>query len=487
MKNTLRSIVTSAAGMSNHGYGDIDTSYTYAGTGYANPHAPTTIDGLTLTYDNNGNVTAYGTNTYTYDYLNRMSKSVVGGVTATSSYDHLNQRIKLQVGSTTTLYPSKLFSKTVFTNGATTTATTTAYIYVGDTLMALIDTVSTNSTTTATTTNFVHYDHLGSTNFLTNSAGATTSVKDYYPFGELRVTTGASSTDRQYIGERFDASSNLNYLNARMYDSARGQFTSQDPMFTGDPRQQNLIDPQSLNSYSYAGNNPVKNSDPSGKCGPATPICIAAAGGYTAGFLYAYGTDIYSHLNSGDSFYNSFFPSGNRVDSYLNAGLKSAFVAVGATGAALTAPLSITASPILTYLYGFSSIYSFATSYDILGNAVTGQSSNNVDTFGNFINSAVSPLGIGPRDIGRLPTVNPLTSTRFANTFNRESISNIIGSIVQSFSNSSSPASGGGGSAGTSYVPSQLGIGNTSGQFVGTYNFGPSVGTFNFGTGSWSK
>jgi RHS repeat-associated protein len=240
-------------------------SYTYAGTGYANPHAPTTIDGLTLTYDNNGNVTAYGTNTYTYDYLNRMSKSVVGGITATSSYDHLNQRIKLQVGSTTTLYPSKLFSKTVFTNGATTTATTTAYIYVGDTLMALIDTASTNSTTTGTTTNFVHYDHLGSTVFLSNINGATTSAKDYYPFGALRIDTGASTTDKQYIGERYDPSSQLNYLNARMYDSARGQFMSQDPMFTGDPRQQQLTNPQSLNSYSYANNNPIVNKDPSGK------------------------------------------------------------------------------------------------------------------------------------------------------------------------------------------------------------------------------
>jgi RHS repeat-associated protein len=341
-------------------------SYTYAGTGYANPHAPTTIDGLTLTYDNNGNVTAYGTNTYTYDYLNRMSKSVVGGITATSSYDHLNQRIKLQVGSTTTLYPSKLFSKTVFTNGATTTATTTAYIYVGDTLMALIDTASTNSTTTGTTTNFVHYDHLGSTVFLSNINGATTSAKDYYPFGALRIDTGASTTDKQYIGERYDPSSQLNYLNARMYDSARGQFTSQDPVhlaignsaqvkeLTGQDLQKYLMDPQSLNSYSYARNNPIGLKDPKGTCfEPASAILCAL----TVYGIAQTGVDLYDAYNTniryGDVFTQEEKNSTNfhlGFDVFTTAlGLKAADVGLKTYGVGIDA-LSATLDAFDTYL-----------------------------------------------------------------------------------------------------------------------------------------
>ena len=35
-------------------------SYSYAGMGYANPHAVTSVGGTTYTYDNNGNVTAIG-------------------------------------------------------------------------------------------------------------------------------------------------------------------------------------------------------------------------------------------------------------------------------------------------------------------------------------------------------------------------------------------------------------------------------------------
>ena len=54
---------------------------------------------------------------------------------------------------------------------------------------------------------------------------------------------------RQYIGQYYDAGSNLNYLQARYYDSARGQFVNEDPVFWGN---QKLSDPQSLNAYSYA-------------------------------------------------------------------------------------------------------------------------------------------------------------------------------------------------------------------------------------------
>jgi hypothetical protein len=37
-------------------------------------------------------------------------------------------------------------------------------------------------------------------------------------------------------------------------------------VFLGDPKSQVLTDPQSLNSYSYANDNPIVKSDPSGKC-----------------------------------------------------------------------------------------------------------------------------------------------------------------------------------------------------------------------------
>ena len=49
-------------------------------------------------------------------------------------------------------------------------------------------------------------------------------------------------------------------------------------MFLGDPKKQDLQNPQNLNSYSYATNNPIVKSDPNGKCvGPLLIVCIYAA------------------------------------------------------------------------------------------------------------------------------------------------------------------------------------------------------------------
>ena len=44
--------------------------YSYARTGYANPHAVTSVGGATYTYDNNGNVSAIGSLDYTWDWRN---------------------------------------------------------------------------------------------------------------------------------------------------------------------------------------------------------------------------------------------------------------------------------------------------------------------------------------------------------------------------------------------------------------------------------
>ena len=70
------------------------TTYTYAETGYANPHAPTSIGGVTHAYDNNGNVTAIGSLDYTWDWRNRLAsaESSGGGITS-YGYDHTGQRV----------------------------------------------------------------------------------------------------------------------------------------------------------------------------------------------------------------------------------------------------------------------------------------------------------------------------------------------------------------------------------------------------------
>ena len=72
-------------------------------------------------------------------------------------------------------------------------------------------------------------------------------------------------------------------LNARYYELARGQFISQDPVFwevglTQDGKLA-LTNPQAINSYGYANDNPISTKDPNGRCGEPITAAICAAVG----------------------------------------------------------------------------------------------------------------------------------------------------------------------------------------------------------------
>src|SRR5205814_422105 len=83
-------------------------SYVYAGTGYANPHAATSIDGVTQSYDNAGNLISAGSASYTWNYRNRLTDVNSGGTTTHNLYDENDQRVQQDInkggGTTTTTY-----------------------------------------------------------------------------------------------------------------------------------------------------------------------------------------------------------------------------------------------------------------------------------------------------------------------------------------------------------------------------------------------
>ena len=81
----------------------------------------------------------------------------------------------------------------------------------------------------------------------------------------LRVKSGAGVGQRVFIGQYFDDATALSYLNARYYSGDHGQFLSQDPILLGVPVSKILTNPQRLNYYSYALDNPINYSDPNGE------------------------------------------------------------------------------------------------------------------------------------------------------------------------------------------------------------------------------
>ncbi len=82
----------------------------------------------------------------------------------------------------------------------------------------------------------------------------------YYPWGGVR--SGDVPTDRRFTGQRWDDTIGLYDYNARYYDPAIGRFIQPD-IIVPDP-----TNPQDLNRYTYAGNNPLRYTDPSGYCIP---------------------------------------------------------------------------------------------------------------------------------------------------------------------------------------------------------------------------
>jgi len=83
------------------------------------------------------------------------------------------------------------------------------------------------------------------------------------PYGNGLSTAGdaADAAEHHFTGKERDTESGSDYFEARYYGSGMGRFLSPDPsgLFYADPSN-----PQSLNLYSYAQNNPLKNTDPDG-------------------------------------------------------------------------------------------------------------------------------------------------------------------------------------------------------------------------------
>jgi RHS repeat-associated protein len=113
-----------------------------------------------------------------------------------------------------------------------------------------------------------------SVNIVNSSASPIQQEPTFCPFGEERAITGGDSL---FTGKERDSETGLDYFGARYYGSNMGRFMSPDE-FPGGPvsafggRQlppgplpyADISNPQSLNKYAYAYNNPLRYIDPDG-------------------------------------------------------------------------------------------------------------------------------------------------------------------------------------------------------------------------------
>jgi RHS repeat-associated protein len=216
-----------------------------AGSG---PHSLTSAGGYSYQYDANGNMVAGKNKALSYDAENRLIQADELGIITTFAYDGDGGRVKKSNASGITTYIGSLFE-------TGSSGKVTKHIFAGANRVCSVD--YNNSTPGTVNRYYYHSDHLGSSNVISNQSGVQVESVEYTPYGTIAQITGSDVVKHKFTGKELD-NTGLYFYGARYYDPVIGRF------ITADTIVQEPYNPQTLNRYSYCGNNPVNYIDPSG-------------------------------------------------------------------------------------------------------------------------------------------------------------------------------------------------------------------------------
>ncbi|MFJ4633494.1 RHS repeat-associated core domain-containing protein [Streptomyces sp. NPDC088847] len=212
-----------------------------------------TTGSTSYTYDAAGNTTTRDTSTgdqtllwNNTEQLTSVSNSTTG--TATSYIYDADGNLLLQTDPTTTLY---LGSEQITLNNSAGTATGVRYYSAPG-----------GTTIVRTGTNYgfeLAADQHGTNSLYLDYTAQTPTWRQFDPYGNTRGATTTWADNRTFLNKTTDTTTGLTDIGAREYDPTTGRFISLDPVFEA-------TSPQELGGYTYAGDNPVSDSDPTGLC-----------------------------------------------------------------------------------------------------------------------------------------------------------------------------------------------------------------------------
>jgi RHS repeat-associated protein len=263
---------------------------------YSDPshvHAPRKVNGQEWAYDANGNVLSRVergvTFTQEWDAENRLEQvtNQGSGEVTTFTYDADGERVRKTVNGVSTYYIGDHYEVScqaadVNCDGSVTVADIQAAVgrwphpaHVVD-IQYLAGRWGESTGGTQVTKHYflgerfiatrrgdgvyyLHGDHLGSVSVVTDENGQVVLRVWRYPYGAVRGGTEyALPGEHSFTGQRVDLSTGLHHFRARYYDAYVGRFVQPDTLVP------NPGDPQQLNRYTYAANNPLRYRDPSG-------------------------------------------------------------------------------------------------------------------------------------------------------------------------------------------------------------------------------
>lgn len=150
---------------------------------------------------------------------------------------------------------------------------------------------------------YVHTDHLGTPQVLTDQNQSVVWKGEYTPFGEVKEVVNALGQNVRFPGQYHDRETGYYYNYYRDYDPSLGRYIQSDPIGLRG----------GVNTYGYVYQNPLRYSDPSGEsatlawCFGGPFAC--AAGVATAVYFAYWATHLPAQINNQ-----------NNNDDYTGAG-----------------------------------------------------------------------------------------------------------------------------------------------------------------------
>jgi RHS repeat-associated protein len=259
----------------------------------------TKLDG-NYEYDSNGNMTRGRGRAILYAHYDKPISIVNGQGSSYFSYDNNRKRYKREttdngvttktyyIGNVEIVYNDNLFSEVRrYLPGAIQTK----YISTG-----------------VRKTRYLHKDHLGSINTITNEDGEVVEKLYFDAWGKkqsihksdwvltvqyeaaLNLTSVLNITPRGFTGHEHVDHADIIHMNGRIYDPTLGRFLQ------ADPHIQAPNNSQSYNRFSYVFNNPLSYTDPSGfsawtkfRDNILKPVVAIAISVWTGGVAAGYG------------------------------------------------------------------------------------------------------------------------------------------------------------------------------------------------------